>query len=48
MKKKEQAAPHADALDHEKHVFKVNCFKKVLGNYNRLFNLYIEAVYSDS
>ena len=27
-KKKEQGAPHADALDHGKHVFKCNCLVK--------------------
>ena len=31
-KKKEQAAPHADALDHGTHVFGCYCFVKVLGN----------------
>ena len=27
-KKKEQAAPHAGALDHDKHVFEGDCFDK--------------------
>ena len=27
-KKKEQAAPHAGALDHEKHIFEGDCFVK--------------------
>ncbi len=47
-KKKEQAAPHAGALDHDKHVFECDCFEKVLVNYNNKFKLYIEASYKDS
>ena len=27
-KKKEQAAPHADALDHDEHFFECDCFDK--------------------
>ncbi len=27
-KKKEQAAPNADTLDHDKHVFECDCFDK--------------------
>ena len=33
MKKKEQAAPHADTLDHDKHVFESDCSNKVLGDH---------------
>ena len=42
-KKEEQGAPHADALDREKHVFKCNCFFKVLVNLHNSFGGYIEV-----
>ena len=35
--------PHADALDHEKVVFKDHCSLKVLGNLHNKFKLSIEA-----
>ena len=47
-KKKEQAAPHADTLDHEKHVFECHWFVKVLGNNWNKFKLCIKDMDSDS
>ena len=47
LKKKEQAAPHADALDHDKHVFECDCFEKVLGNLHNSFEEYNEASHGD-
>ena len=47
-KKKEQAAPHADTLDHGKHVFKCDCFVKCAWESRMKFKLCVEALESDS
>ena len=47
-KRKEQAAPHADTFDHDKHVLRCDCFEKVLGNLYNKFKLYTEASYKDN
>ena len=47
-KKKEQAAPHADTLDHDKHVFECDCFAKCACESWIKFKLRIEASYKDS
>ena len=41
---KEQAAPHADPLDHGKHVLKCDCFREGAWEFNNKFKLYIEAL----
>ena len=43
-KKKEQAAPHADALDHENHVSECDCLGKYALESNNKFKLCIEAL----
>ena len=48
MKKKEQAAPHAGALDHDKHVFEGDCFKKCACELHNKFKLCTEASHKDS
>ena len=45
---KEQAAPHADALDCDKDVFECGCFEKVLVNFHNNFKLYNKGSYADS
>ena len=47
-KTKEQAAPHADTLDHHKHVFECDCSEKCACEFNNKFELYIEASYKGS
>ena len=47
-KKKEQAAPHADTLDHDKRAFECNFFEKVLVNFHNFYEKYIKASYKDS
>ena len=47
-KNKEQAAPHDDTLDNDKHVFECDSFAELIVNFHNSFEEYIKGSYKDS